>query len=239
MVKPHILSEALLTFVYIYILDCTLMSLSNVLSEKHTLSGALLLSFVHSAIYSVCVYISMSISRGLGGYLNPIITIGTSLVKMIYTCDSVRWSILFDGLSLILAQAVSTLGATLLAVVTTPYSTDGLEPAALPNVFIGETHVSSLVLNSMLCNVLVLTCLSVRINEPRRASCIIACTMFSIQVLGYTMTGGIINPLRYIGSLIIGGRSNHLFVHCFSPFFGSIIGVSVFIFLRDVDITQK
>jgi aquaporin Z len=152
-----------------------------------------------------------------GGHFNPAVTVGIVLDKRLPA---------LEGVFYILAQIIGAIAAAVVVMLTVSQQAvaDGItKPGA------GITDISALVLETTFTAIFVVVILVSSKRAPQIAALAIPLTLVAIHFAIATITGSSVNPARSIGSALIGGDLNQLWIYLVGPTVGGIIGWAVYL----------
>jgi aquaporin Z len=151
-----------------------------------------------------------------GGHFNPAVTVGIVLDKRLPA---------LEGVFYILAQIIGAIAAAVVVLLTVSQQAvaDGItKPGA------GISDASALVLETTFTAIFVVVILVSSKRAPQIAALAIPLTLVAIHFAIATITGSSVNPARSIGSALVGGDLNQLWIYLVGPTVGGIIGWAVY-----------
>ena len=147
-----------------------------------------------------------------GGHFNPAVTVAMVLDKRTTPADAVGY---------ILAQIIGAIaaGAVILIAVNQAAVTAGItKPGA------GITDIGALILEVVFTAGFIAVILASTKRAPALAALAIPLTLVSIHFATATLSGASVNPARSIGSAVVGGDLNQLWIYLVAPIVGAVLG---------------
>jgi aquaporin Z len=151
-----------------------------------------------------------------GGHFNPAVTVAMILDKR---------TTAIEGVGYIIAQVIGAIGAA--AVVYVTVSQDAVK-AGITKPGPGITDVSALILETVFTAIFLVVILTASKRAGSLAGVAIALTLVAIHFAIATLTGSSVNPARSLGSAVVGGDLNAIWIYIVGPIVGGIIGWGVF-----------
>ena len=151
-----------------------------------------------------------------GGHFNPAVTIAMILDKRTKPVD---------GIGYIVAQIVGAIGAA--AVVLITVSKEAVA-AGTTKPGTGITDTNALIIETIFTAIFLVVILTSSKRSGSMAAVAIPLTLVSIHFALATVTGSSVNPARSIGSALVGGDMNALWIYLVGPTIGGIIGWGIF-----------
>ena len=151
-----------------------------------------------------------------GGHFNPAVTVAMVLD---------RRTTPVEGVAYIVAQIIGAIAAAVVVMLTVSQQavTDGItKPGA------GITDLNALILEIIFTAIFLTVILSVSKRNAALAPIAIPLTLVAIHFAIATITGSSVNPARSIGSAVVGGDLNQLWIYIIGPTIGGIIGYGIF-----------
>ena len=151
-----------------------------------------------------------------GGHFNPAVTIAMVLDKRTLPMDAVGY---------IVAQAVGAIGAAAFVLVVAgqaPVAAGITKPGG------GVTEIGALLLEIVLTAGFVAVILTATKRAPLLAPLAIPLTLMAIHFAAAPLSGASVNPVRSLGSALIGGDLGGLWIYIVAPIVGSVVGWAVF-----------
>jgi aquaporin Z len=147
-----------------------------------------------------------------GGHFNPAVTVAMVLDKRTTPADAVGY---------IIAQIIGAIaaGAVILIAVNQAAVTAGITKPGT-----GITDVGALILEVVFTAGFIAVILASTKRAPALAALAIPLTLVSIHFATATLSGASVNPARSIGSAVVGGDLNQLWIYLVAPIVGAILG---------------
>jgi aquaporin Z len=156
-----------------------------------------------------------------GGHFNPAVTVGMVLDKRTSTVD---------GAGYIVAQIVGALAA---AVVVMIVAGQAAVTAGVTKPGAGITDIGALIIETLFTAGFLAVILTVTRHNAALAALAIPLTLVAIHFAAATVSGASVNPARSIGSAVVGGDLNSLWVYLVGPTVGGILGWAIFKFATE------
>jgi len=151
-----------------------------------------------------------------GGHFNPAVTVAMVLDKRTTP---------MEGVGYIIAQVIGAIGAA--AVVLITVSQDAVK-SGITAPGAGITDVSALILETVFTAIFLVVILTASKRAPALAALAIPFTLVAIHFGIATLTGSSVNPARSIGSAVVGGDLNALWIYIVGPVVGGIVAWEIF-----------
>jgi aquaporin Z len=151
-----------------------------------------------------------------GGHFNPAVTVAALLDRRLPPVE---------GAFYIVAQIIGAIAAAVVVMLTVSQTAvaDGItKPGA------GISDVSALVLETIFTAIFLAVILTVSKRNGAMAVLAIPLTLVAIHFAIATITGSSVNPARSIGSALVGGDLNQLWIYLVGPTVGGIIGYGIY-----------
>ena len=161
-----------------------------------------------------------------GGHFNPAVTVAAVLDKRTDTTDAIGY---------ILAQVIGAIGAA--AVVFVVAGQAAVE-SGITHPGGNVTDIGALILEIVLTAAFVLVILVSTKRAPGLAPLAIPLTLVAIHFAAASLTGASVNPARSIGSALLGGDLNGLWIYILAPVIGAVGGWALFRVL-DEDVVDE
>jgi aquaporin Z len=155
-----------------------------------------------------------------GGHFNPAVTVAMVLDKRTTPADAVGY---------ILAQIIGAIGAG--AIVLIAVSQDAVK-AGITKPGTGITDIGALILEVVFTAGFVGVILASTKRAPALAALAIPLSLVAIHFATATLSGASVNPARSIGSAVVGGDLNQLWIYLVAPIVGAVIGWAGFAVLE-------
>ncbi len=151
-----------------------------------------------------------------GGHFNPAVTIAMVIDKRTSTMDAAGY---------IVAQAIGAIGAAalVLAVAGQAAVASGVtKPGG------GVTDIGALILEIFLTAGFVVVILTSTKRAPLLAPLAIPLTLVAIHFASAPLSGASVNPVRSLGSALVGGDLTGLWIYIVAPIVGAVVGWAMF-----------
>ncbi len=150
-----------------------------------------------------------------GGHFNPAVTVAMVLDRRTDPIEAVGY---------IVAQIVGSVlaGAVVLVAVSQQAVAQGITGPGQ-----GVSDVGALVIETVLTAWFILVILTSTRRSPAVAGIVIALTLAAIQAAAGTLSGASVNPVRSLGSAIVGGRLDAIWIYIVGPVVGAVIGWAI------------
>ena len=151
-----------------------------------------------------------------GGHFNPAVTVAMVIDKRTSTMDAAGY---------IVAQAIGAIGAAalVLAVAGQAAVTAGItRPGG------GVTDIGALILEVFLTAGFVAVILTSTKRAPLLAPLAIPLTLVAIHFASAPLSGASVNPVRSLGSALVGGDLTGLWIYIVAPIVGAVVGWAMF-----------
>jgi aquaporin Z len=151
-----------------------------------------------------------------GGHFNPAVTVGIVLDKRLPP---------LEGVFYVIAQIIGAIAAAVVVMLTVSQQAvaDGITKPGE-----GISDVSALVIETIFTAIFVTVILVSSKRAPQIAALAIPLTLVAIHFAIATVTGSSVNPARSIGSALVGGDINQLWIYIVGPTVGGIIGWGIY-----------
>jgi aquaporin Z len=151
-----------------------------------------------------------------GGHFNPAVTVAMVLDKR---------TTAVEGVGYIIAQVIGAIGAAAVVYVTV---SQAAVKAGVTKPGTGISDVSALILETVFTAIFLVVILTASKRAGSLAGVVIALTLVAIHFGIASLTGSSVNPARSIGSALVGGDLNALWIYLVGPTVGGIIGWGIF-----------
>ena len=151
-----------------------------------------------------------------GGHFNPAVTVAMVLDKRTLPMDAVGY---------IVAQAVGAIGAAAFVLVVAGQAS---VTAGITKPGGGVTEIGALLLEIVLTAGFVTVILTATKRAPLLAPLAIPLTLVAIHFAAAPLSGASVNPVRSLGSALIGGDLGGLWIYIVAPIVGSVVGWAVY-----------
>jgi len=151
-----------------------------------------------------------------GGHFNPAVTVAMILDKR---------APVVEGVAYIVAQIIGAIAAAVVVMLTV--SQEAVK-AGITKPAADITDISALVIEIIFTAIFLTVILIVSKRNGTMAVLAIPFTLVAIHFAIATTTGSSVNPARSIGSALVGGDLNQLWIYIVGPTIGGIIGYGVY-----------
>jgi aquaporin Z len=151
-----------------------------------------------------------------GGHFNPAVTVAMLLDKRIVAMDAAGY---------IVAQALGAIGAAALVLVVAGQASVA---AGVTKPGGGVTDIGALILEIVLTAGFVVVILTSTKRAPLLAPLAIPLTLVAIHFASAPLSGASVNPVRSLGSALVGGDLTGLWIYIVAPIVGAAVGWAVF-----------
>lgn len=151
-----------------------------------------------------------------GGHFNPAVTVAMILDRR--TAPT-------QGVGFIVAQIIGAIAAAVVVYLTV---SQAAVAAGVTQPGAGVSDVSALVLETTFTAIFLLVILIASDKSPGLAALAIPLTLVAIHFAIATLSGASVNPARSIGSALVGGNLNALWIYLVGPTVGAIIGWAIY-----------
>ena len=151
-----------------------------------------------------------------GGHFNPAVTIAMVLDKRTLPMDAAGY---------IVAQVLGAIGAAALVLIVAGQASVA---AGVTKPGGGVTEIGALILETVLTAGFVAVILASTKRAPSLAPLAIPLTLVAIHFASAPLSGASVNPVRSLGSALVGGDLSGLWIYIVAPILGSVIGWAVF-----------
>ena len=151
-----------------------------------------------------------------GGHFNPAVTVAMVLDKRTLPMDAVGY---------IVAQAIGAIGAAALVLIVAGQAS---VTAGVTKHGGGVTEIGALILEIVLTAGFVAVILTSTKRAPLLAPLAIPLTLVAIHFASAPLSGASVNPVRSLGSALVGGDLSGLWIYIVAPIVGAALGWAVF-----------
>lgn len=151
-----------------------------------------------------------------GGHFNPAVTVAFMLD---------RRAPVVQGVAYIIAQIIGAIAAAVVVLLTV---NQAAVASAITKPGEGISDISALVLETIFTAIFLTVILIVSKRNGTMAVLAIPFTLVGIHFAIATITGSSVNPARSIGSALVGGDLNQLWIYLVGPTLGGILGYGVY-----------
>ena len=158
-----------------------------------------------------------------GAHFNPAVTIAMVIDRRTSPMDAVGY---------IVAQAIGAIGA---AAVVLAVAGQGPVAAGITRPGGGVTEIGALILEVLLTAGFVTVILTSTRRTPSLAPLAIPLTLVAIHFAAAPLSGASVNPVRSLGSALVGGDLAGLWIYIVAPIVGAVVGYAIFRVVDDVE----
>jgi aquaporin Z len=212
------LAELLGTFLFLTI---GYTSVANFNASTPPLSGILVVPFAFGLGLLAAIFAFGHVS---GGHFNPAVTIAMAADRRMTPIEAVGY---------IVAQIIGAIAAG--AIILISINQDAVK-AGITKPGPGVSEVSALILETAFTAFFVIVILTSTKRSVTFAGLVIALALVAIHFALSTLTGSSVNPARSIGSAVVGGDLNQLWIYIVGPIVGGLIGWGIY---RGVEMTSE
>ena len=151
-----------------------------------------------------------------GGHFNPAVTVAMILDKR---------APLVEGIAYIVAQIIGAIAAAVVVLLTV---NQAAVAGGITKPSAGITDISAVVIETIFTAIFLTVILIVSKRNGTMAVLAIPLTLVAIHFAIATVTGSSVNPARSIGSALVGGDLNQLWIYIVGPILGGIIGFGIY-----------
>jgi aquaporin Z len=151
-----------------------------------------------------------------GGHFNPAVTVAMVLDKRTTP---------MDGAGYIIAQIIGAIGAAAVVLVTV---SQAAVTAGITKPGTGISQAGALILETIFTAIFLTVILTSSKKATSLAPLAIPLTLVAIHFALATVTGSSVNPARSIGSAVVGGDINDLWIYIIGPTVGGVFGYLVY-----------
>jgi aquaporin Z len=151
-----------------------------------------------------------------GGHFNPAVTVAMILDKR---------TAAVEGVGYIIAQIIGAIAAAVVIYLTVSQQAVA---AGITKPGTGISDLSALALEITFTAIFLLVILISSNRSPGLAALAIPFTLVAIHFAIATLSGSSVNPARSIGSALVGGDLNQLWIYLVGPVVGGIIGWGIY-----------
>ena len=151
-----------------------------------------------------------------GGHFNPAVTVAMVIDRRTTPVDAAGY---------IVAQVIGAIGAAALVLIVT---SQGAVAAGVTRPGGGVTEIGALILEVVLTAGFVMVILASTKRAPALAPLAIPLTLVAIHFAAASLSGASVNPVRSLGSALVGGDLTALWVYIVAPIVGAAVGWAVY-----------
>ena len=176
-------------------------------------SGLLVVPFSFSLGLLAAIFAVGHIS---GGHFNPAVTVAMVVDKRTPPMDAVGY---------VLAQVIGAIGAGAVVLAVTGQASVA---AGITKPSNGVTDIGALIVETLMTATFVGVILTSTKRAPRLAPLAIPLTLVAIHFATAPLTGASVNPVRSLGSALVGGDLSSLWIYIVAPIVGAVLGWAIF-----------
>jgi len=212
--KKALIAEFIGTFTLIFI------GVGSIVADS--LSGGKLgltgIALAHGLAIGVMVSATAAVS---GGHLNPAVTIGLWTAKKINSINAVGY---------IIVQCLGAIFAAFLIKLAVPADTLAAVGMGTPSLGQGITPQMGLITEIILTFFLVFVVYGTAVDHraPKCGGLFIGLTIALDIMMGGPISGGAMNPARYIGPALMGGGLHNAWIYWVGPIVGGILAAQIY-----------
>lgn len=180
----------------------------------------------------------MKLTSGRSGYFNVSVTLSLMMVDL-YLDEFTK--VARHALRAVLHAFIQLLGSCLgafMIVLLIPNSLVGMEKTGVStmNAAIDDKQSSVFFAEWIFSFLFVLVILSIRNNENRKSSLMLAFVYIVIRALGFPLCGSTFNPTRAFAHSLAGSNFHHYYIFLFGPLLGAACATAFFILIHKQDL---
>jgi len=212
-IKP-LIAEFIGTFTLIFI-GVGAIAANQITGGQLGLTG---IALAHGLAIAVMVSATAATS---GGHLNPAVTAGLWLAKKIDACNAVAYMV---------AQVLGGIFAAFLIKGAVPASVLAAIGMGTPALGAGIDPLAGLLTEIVLTFFLVFVVYGTGVDAraPKVGGLFIGLTVALDIMMGGPISGGAMNPARYIGPALLGGGLNNAWIYIVGPISGGLLAAAVY-----------
>lgn len=153
-----------------------------------------------------------------GGHYNPAVTVAAVIDGRLPAADAAGY---------VVAQVLGALGAAVVVLATVG---QGAVSAGITRPGGGVTEVGAIIIEVVLTAGFVAVILAATKHASALAALAIPLTLVAIHFAAAPLSGASVNPVRSIGSAVVGGDIAVLWIYIVAPLVGGVIGALVYRF---------
>ena len=212
--KKALIAEFIGTFTLIFIGVGSIVA-DHLSGGKVGLTG---IALAHGLAIGVMVSATAAIS---GGHLNPAVTIAFWSVKKIDTRNAIAY---------VIVQCLGGIFAALLIELAVPMNALTAVGMGTPALGLGISQQMGLVTEIILTFFLVFVVYGTAVDSraPKCGGLFIGLTIVLDILMGGPITGGAMNPARYIGPALLGGGLQNAWIYWIGPIAGGVLAAQIY-----------
>ncbi len=161
-----------------------------------------------------------------GGHFNPAVTVAAVIDRRTAPADAVGY---------IVAQIIGAIAAAVVVMVAIGQAA---VTAGVTKPGTGVTDVGALIIEIVLTAGFVAVILASTKHATALAALAIPLTLLALHFAAATLSGASFNPARSIGSAVVGGDLNAIWIYLVGPVVGGILGALVYRFTAAGDVAE-
>mmetsp|Transcript_6194 Transcript_6194/g.11464 ORF Transcript_6194/g.11464 Transcript_6194/m.11464 type:complete len:253 (+) Transcript_6194:509-1267(+) len=227
------LTETLGTFFFVFGESLLVEATGKMENETLELNRILVIALGGGFIYYALLYLTMTFTEGHGCYLNPALT--SSLIAIDLFLQVPVENEIVAGLVCIILQFCGGALGSLAARNCFPNPDFGAEKMGISQPNLGSSVGQMWTIELILSLVFALVVMSVRSNENRRSSFLIAFGYVASRLVAFPLTFSTLNPARSFAPVVSSGFTDgtqDIWVDLTAPIVGSALAAIVFYFLN-------
>ena len=221
--KKECLSEFVGTFLLVF-LGASSVIVSALIPEITTAEALAFIAFTFGSTVSLVIFF---LGKYSGAVINPAITLGATFAKIL------RWKYLIPYLFFQIMGGIVA-GITLKFVFSSYPVASSLELGST-ELAKGVNPILGLILETIGTFILTISALlsSTRIKNAKFKALLVGSTLSLLILLISPLTGASFNPARSVGTSVVSGYLENLYIYILAPVFGALIAGFVFRSLRE------
>jgi MIP family channel proteins len=212
--KKALIAEFIGTFTLIFIGVGSIVA-DNITGGKLGLTG---IALAHGLAIGVMVSATGAVS---GGHLNPAVTIALWSAKKINNVNAMGY---------VIAQCLGAIFAAFLIKLCVPAETLSAVNMGTPALGQGITAQMGLITEMILTFLLVFVVYGTAVDAraPKCGGLFIGLTIALDIMMGGPISGGAMNPARYIGPALLGGGLQNAWIYWVGPIVGGVLAAQIY-----------
>ncbi|GAB5362384.1 hypothetical protein AAMO2058_000792300 [Amorphochlora amoebiformis] len=226
-------AELVGTFFFTFIESMIVVTSGDIVDEAMSLDRVVVIAIGGGLVYYGLLYLTMTITDGHGCYLHPGLTF--SLIAVDLFLQVPVGLEVFVGLVCIALQLTAATLGSLGARYCVPNPDQGAERMGISQPNLGSDDGQVWCMELILSLFFALVVMSVRSNETRRSSVLIAVSYMATRLLSFPLSFSTLNPARSLGPYAASGFTGSpgfLWIDFSAPFIGCVLGSIVFYILK-------
>mmetsp|Transcript_35792 Transcript_35792/g.70275 ORF Transcript_35792/g.70275 Transcript_35792/m.70275 type:complete len:271 (+) Transcript_35792:33-845(+) len=227
-------SEFLACLLFVFFGGAVVSVTGDITSEGMTCHRIVLVALTDGLIFYALIYLTMKLGGGRGGYFNPCLTLALGMVDMYLDKN---WCLhLARAFAHVTAQTFGAIIGALLLLATVPNVLSGLEKTGAPVPNLGESSLAAFMLSFFLSFFVVLVVLTVRSNEERKSSIIVAFAYIAVRLISFPLSFDTFNPARSFAHAVVSTKFSYLGIYFFGPCLGAACATAYILFMHTRDL---